>query len=188
MVDGYAAACRAATGQVLILNSDDMEPPENWDALLSDQFSGLDPMERDFVVHVSTGWCDGPQASSIQILSRARYERLGYAMYPGYESLYADDDFLEHAYVDGVVIDGRSCCSRIVTGKSPGTRCMSTKTGARRSSSAASCWRSGAPGSLARSQQRKYSVLPGPRKGDDLCSCARRSPATVESRGAVVLR
>jgi GT2 family glycosyltransferase len=107
MVDGYAAACRVATGRVLILNSDDMEPPENWDVLLSDQFSCLDPMERDFVIHVSTGWCDGPQASSIQIFSRARYERLGYAMYPGYESLFADDDFLEHAYLDGAVIDCR---------------------------------------------------------------------------------
>jgi hypothetical protein len=111
MVDGYAAAARASTGTVLIMNSDDMEPPEEWDAALLSAISNHNPdrdvMRDDFAIHVLTGYFDAPQASGIQILSRARYERLGYVFYPEYESLYADDDFLQHAYHDGVVIDAR---------------------------------------------------------------------------------
>lgn len=103
MVDGYAEAAKAATGRILILNSDDMECPLEWDRLLWD----LMPMWPEFVLHVSTGWYDGEKASSIQILSRSRYEKLGYVMHPGYLSMYADDDFLHHAYADGVVIDAR---------------------------------------------------------------------------------
>ena len=43
----------------------------------------------------------------LQIMSRAYYSQRGYAMYPEYESMYADNDFTEHARHDGVVIDAR---------------------------------------------------------------------------------
>jgi hypothetical protein len=113
-VDAANEAARHARGHILILNSDDMEPTEKWDHALVESF----PLEwgnaknarhsiQDAAWHVSTGYYDGPQASSIQIMSRARYERLGYILYPEYESLYADDDMLQHAYHDGVVIDAR---------------------------------------------------------------------------------
>ena len=63
----------------------------------------------DFVVEVSTGTPDehARRIMVMPILSRARYERLGYVFYPEYESMFADNEFCEHAQQDGVVIDAR---------------------------------------------------------------------------------
>lgn len=117
MVDGFNTAARAATGQILILNSDDMFPPDGWDVTLQRlirQHRGLEnagpevAFAREFVIQVSSGTpADERGLMVLQILSRARYERLGYALYPKYESLFADDDFSEHARHDDVVIDAR---------------------------------------------------------------------------------
>jgi hypothetical protein len=38
------------------------------------------------------------------IMSRPLYEKWGYFLYPGYDGMYSDDDFSEHAYADGVMI------------------------------------------------------------------------------------
>lgn len=117
-VDSTNTAAAVSSGDVLILGADDYEPPQDWDVLILAKISPdaavADALARseDFVLHVSTGWYDGPEASSIQILSRARYERLGYGLYPEYESLFADDDFLQAAYADGVVIDARDITIR----------------------------------------------------------------------------
>lgn len=106
MVDGYRKACALAQGEVLILVSDDMFPCPRWDeALVHAMGPRIDP---DFVVQVSSGThADERGLMVLQILSRSRYERLGYALYPEYDSMYADDDFSEHARHDGVVIDAR---------------------------------------------------------------------------------
>ena len=111
MVDGYAFAAAASTGSILILNSDDMFPPKDWDLDLEMQ-SCCGPHNHghvaDFVIQVSSGTpADARDLMVLQILSRTRYERLGYVLYPGYESMFADDDFSEHARHDGVVIDAR---------------------------------------------------------------------------------
>jgi len=110
-VDAVNDAARPATGSVLVVASDDIEPPTAWDALLLKSVNyTLTPIsvrQRDYVIHVSTGYCDGPQACGIQIMSRERYLRLGHVLYPEYESLYADDDFLQHAYQDEAVIEAR---------------------------------------------------------------------------------
>jgi hypothetical protein len=108
MVDGYTPAVKVATGSVLILDSDDIFPPEQWDSLLLESLAGRDPLVDDFVVQVASGGhADERGLMVLPILSRARYERLGYAFYPEYESMYADDDFSEHARIDGAVIDAR---------------------------------------------------------------------------------
>ena len=108
MVDGYNIAASAATGEVLILNSDDMRPPHHWDDLLLAAMGERCGLSDDFVIQVSSGTpADTRSLMVLQILSALRYQRLGYVMYPGYESMYADDDFSEHARADGVVIDAR---------------------------------------------------------------------------------
>ncbi len=106
MVDGYSYAAAASTKSVLILNSDDMRPCVEWDWQLSTAICNKTRVDYDFVVQVkSDAAADERGLMVLQILSRARYERLGYALYPGYESLYADDEFGDHARQDGVVID-----------------------------------------------------------------------------------
>ena len=106
VVDAYNAAASAAQGTVLILGADDMFPCPKWDRELRKLIR--DP-QADFVIQVSSGIAqhDNRGLMALEIFSRARYERLGYAFWPEYESMYPDDDFSEHARQDGVVIDGR---------------------------------------------------------------------------------
>jgi hypothetical protein len=104
-VDGYNVAVEHATGQIIILNSDDMFPPEYWDAAL---LSLIHDVNADFVIHVSTGNPRDVDLITLQMLSARRYKRLGYALYPEYQSLFADDEFTHHAYQDNAVVDARS--------------------------------------------------------------------------------
>ena len=121
-VGGVNIAAAAATGDVLIVNSDDIFPCEHWDTkLIYAMYSAanahvnakhdsvdLDSKRDEFVVHVSSDTAADRNGLMVcPILSRARYERLGYAIYPEYESMYGDDDFSEHARLDNVVIDAR---------------------------------------------------------------------------------
>ena len=129
-VDAVNTAAKASTGRILIVIADDQWPCEGWDEQLTQLLEraaagdGTDPARwpdgafwssggtlwpKEFVIEVSTGT---PQEHNrgimpMPILSRARYERLGYVFYPEYESMYADNDFCEHARRDGVVIDAR---------------------------------------------------------------------------------
>jgi len=107
LVGGANVACANATGQILIINSDDVFPSKGWDEALG-ALIDKDPLSEEFVIHTSSGTpADSKHLMVCQILSRARYRRLGYGLYPGYDSMYADDDFSEHARYDGVVIDAR---------------------------------------------------------------------------------
>jgi len=116
-VDGVNTAAAASTGRILIVNADDQFACEGWDTKLSSfTVPGGYNLIRDsnlefwpFVIEVSTGT---PQEHErgimvMPILSRARYESLGYVFFPAYESMYADNDFCEHARQDGMVIDAR---------------------------------------------------------------------------------
>jgi hypothetical protein len=113
MVDGANIAAAAATGHIIIVNSDDIFPPERWDELVLAALAekGIDSAAGEFVVYVSSGTpADVSGLMVLQVLSRERYERLGYALYPEYESMYCDNDFSEAARHDGVVVD----CSDLV--------------------------------------------------------------------------
>ena len=107
-VDGWNLAAADSHGKVLILVSDDMGCPQYWDRSL--RSLGAEGGEAaDFVIQVKNGTPHDhrdPPLMALQIFSRKRYERLGYALYPGYESMACDDDFGEHARLDGVVKDG----------------------------------------------------------------------------------
>lgn len=122
MVDSVNIAAKASTGRILIVIADDQYPCEEWDERLKwaidNQLSQaeLGNIERlhpepapGYTVEVSTGTPNEHERGMIvmPILSRARYERLGYIFYPEYESMYADNDFYEHAKQDGCIIDAR---------------------------------------------------------------------------------
>lgn len=105
-VVGWNAAAKASTGHVLILNSDDMRPPAHWDTEL---LARIPQMNAEFVLEVSAGkYADSRRLMVLQILSRTRYQKLGYALYPEYDGLRSDVDFTLHAQHDGVVIDARA--------------------------------------------------------------------------------
>jgi hypothetical protein len=101
-VDGWNAAAEASTGDLLIQVADDVRPPPKWDRLLLREMPA-DHKTRDYVLVLPglNGW------QRHAFMSRTRYLRRGYMLYPGYESIYSDDDWFEHAWADQVVVDCR---------------------------------------------------------------------------------
>lgn len=108
-VDGWNKAADASMGDVLIMSSDDLFPAIAWDtSIIAEMVHAGKSCVDDFVVEVSSGkGADARRLMVCQILSRGRYDRLGYALYRRYESLRVDVDFTEHARHDGVVLDCR---------------------------------------------------------------------------------
>lgn len=110
-VDGVNIAAQYATGDILIVNADDQFSCTGWDRELWDVCSikGSLKMGDEYVVSVSTGTPTEHERNIMvmPILSRARYDRLGYVFYPMYESMFADNDFAEHAQTDNCVIEAR---------------------------------------------------------------------------------
>jgi hypothetical protein len=100
IVDASNAGAKASTGKILILNSDDMVAPPGWDA---DLLSVSPDLDTEFVVSVPVS---PSGVLTLQIFSRKRYSRLGYAFYPEYLSAYADNEFTDHAIRDRVTVNG----------------------------------------------------------------------------------
>lgn len=83
----------------MIVISDDVSPCDGWQRLIPYSFkpcvTAVDTMDQEDPTHTLT----------VQILNRARYEQLGYIFHPDYTSMYADDEFTEHAKRDGVLVE-----------------------------------------------------------------------------------
>jgi hypothetical protein len=111
-VDGVNIAAQYGTGDVFIVNADDQFPCEHWDTKLTKAMDHGCAFQNDggnFVVEVSTNTTAEHERGILvmPILSRARYEKYGYVLYPAYESMYSDNDFCEMAKRDGAIIDAR---------------------------------------------------------------------------------
>jgi hypothetical protein len=107
-VEGVNLAAKHSTGDILIVIADDQYPCEHWDTELR-SVAPFDGKTRDYVLHVATGTPDefARQITPMPIMSRKLYEKWGYVFYPGYESMFADNDCCEHAKADGVLIEAR---------------------------------------------------------------------------------
>jgi hypothetical protein len=114
-VEGVNLAASHSTGKIIIVNADDQYAGQDWDEELTDVLlsNGWDVEEDgwdgNFIILPSTGTLDEHirKIAVMPILSRARYLANGYALYPLYESMFADNDFLAHARKDGVVIEAK---------------------------------------------------------------------------------
>jgi SAM-dependent methyltransferase len=104
-VDAVNLGAQYATGDVLIVIADDQYPASDWDFHLAEALadSGKE------VIEVSTGTPAEHERGILvmPILTRARFERLGYVLYPQYESMFADNDFCEAARKDDQIADAR---------------------------------------------------------------------------------
>lgn len=103
-VRGWNVGAAKTTGDVIINVADDFNPPEHWDTLLLN-LSPSGWTGGEHVVHVASGYVEDIMVLSIA--TRKRYERFGYMLYPGYESLFSDTEFTHVAYRDGVVINAK---------------------------------------------------------------------------------
>src|SRR5262249_55244200 len=70
---------------------------------------GLDPLTDDFAIRVNTPNPNQGRNLFPTFISRARFQRLGYAFYPEYEGICADDDDCEH-----ILMDERECRTTLV--------------------------------------------------------------------------
>ena len=129
--DGYVssvnAAAKHAFADVLICIADDIWPAKGWDAALEraivDRILGTTqttypqsfPGSYEFAIWVNNGGTAERRAAAsktimeMPVVSRSRVERLGYLYYPGYKSMWADNDLAAHCMLDAA--EGR--CSLI---------------------------------------------------------------------------
>jgi len=103
-VRGWNASAAQTTGKVIINMADDFSPPPHWDTLLL-QISPPGWIDGEHVVHTEDGYVH--DIAVLSIATRKRYERFGYMLYPGYESMFSDTEFTKVAYRDGVVIEAK---------------------------------------------------------------------------------
>lgn len=100
MVQATNAAASASKQEILILVSDDMYACEGWDKKIIER---IDAIKGPAVLQVhDTIRCD---ILTIPVMNRAAYDMLGYVYYPGYVSMYADNDLTEVAKSLGIYYD-----------------------------------------------------------------------------------
>ncbi len=92
-------AARVATGDLLIMVSDDFGCPEGWDDALVSAMGD----RRDVAIFVDDGI--GAKTMTLPIIDRAFYERLGYVLFPGYRHMFCDNELEEVARRLGKLIE-----------------------------------------------------------------------------------
>lgn len=102
-VRNWNAAANLASGDLLIVISDDLTPPPHWDTALDAQMAPLRPRDHAFAMKVT----DSPQRSTLlrhPVISRAFYRTHGLfdARYTG---VYCDDDITTRAYWKAFILD-----------------------------------------------------------------------------------
>lgn len=101
-VDAYNAAVAASTGKVIVQVHDDVQPPQGWDSLLVDRLGDLD---QPALLQVDDGNPVNPTKPNlvtIAVMTRAWAKRVGGLWFPGYISMFCDDDLTAKAMKDGV--------------------------------------------------------------------------------------
>lgn len=101
VVDATNKAANEAKGNILVYLSDDFKCPENWGTLVLKEFENekrpclikVDDCLQEFHVPVLT----------IPIMNRVLYEKLGYFWYPGYRSMFVDEDLYWTAHKLGAL-------------------------------------------------------------------------------------
>jgi hypothetical protein len=87
-------AAKIATGDILVQGQDDVEPPEAWDEKLVMLFAQA---KGPAFLAVRDGFRTDKLCCTA-IMNRAYYEQEGYFLFPGYESVFSDDDVTLRAY------------------------------------------------------------------------------------------
>lgn len=85
-IDAINNAAKIASGDILIVVSDDSDCPRNWVEKVMRSING----RRDFILKVNDGiqrW-----VITMPIMDRAYYNRFGYIYYPEYKHMFADTE------------------------------------------------------------------------------------------------
>ena len=102
-VDNVNLAAAAAIGDILVLATDDLEPPALWDTQI---IAAIGDTSREAILRVSHGDpSDSRDAIIHPIMTRARYERQGWFVCPEYSGVFSDNDLAARGRMDDVVIE-----------------------------------------------------------------------------------
>lgn len=98
----WNGAAKMCTGEILIQMQDDVELPQGWDLSLLEKFMAIEehepiPKRTPAFVAVSDGFRKDSLCCTA-IMNRPYFEREGYFLYPGYKSVFSDDDVTYRAY------------------------------------------------------------------------------------------
>lgn len=85
-IEAINNAAKEATGDLLIVVSDDFDCPEHWDTELLKYLKG----KSDFVVKTYDGL--QPWIITLPIMDRVYYERFGYIYHPEYKHMFCDTE------------------------------------------------------------------------------------------------
>jgi len=120
-IEAINNAAKIATGDLLVVISDDFDCPEHWDTLLlqacknyrSSRFS------KDFCMKTDDGL--QPTLITMPIMDRIYYERYGYVYHPDYKHMFADQELTAVALMTGKYIKSDLNFPHLhySTGKSP---------------------------------------------------------------------
>lgn len=104
--EAWDFGAKFSRGELLVQAQDDVEPPQNWDALL------LLKLREQPYDGGPDGWKNLPAFIAVAdgyrnvrlcctaIMNRARYEQQGEFLHAGYKSVYSDDEVTVRAYAD----------------------------------------------------------------------------------------
>jgi hypothetical protein len=102
-VAAYNRAAARATGKVLVQVMDDVQPPNDWDTRL---LSVIPDVDEPWVVGVGDcGYGTKKHICTVLVCTKAWHDKCGYLYYPGYHSMFADDDITEKARAEGCLIE-----------------------------------------------------------------------------------
>lgn len=108
-VTAWNSAAQIASGHIFIQLSDDWNPPRGWDSILLDKFG--ERINSEAVIRISDGIDRGQgeitDCICMAILTRERWQAQGFLFFPGFKSVYSDNDFTDAAELDGVIIDAK---------------------------------------------------------------------------------
>lgn len=97
-IEAINNAAKVATGDLLIVVSDDTDCPEHWDSLLL----GLLYDKSDFVAKVDDGL--QPTLVTMPVMDRVYYERYGYIYHPDFLHMHCDEELTCVALMTGKYI------------------------------------------------------------------------------------
>ena len=99
LVQAANAGAKEATGDILILISDDFACIEHWDTHLLKEIGGT----TDFVLMTKDGTPD-QTILTLPLMDRVYYERYGYVYHPAYKHLFSDTHLMSVAQLTGKLI------------------------------------------------------------------------------------
>jgi hypothetical protein len=101
-VDGWNLAARKARGSILVQCSDDLHPPERWDAVVRDR---LADGASSAVLAISDGCTARLDFIPHAILTRRYYREFGYLFHDAYWSMWSDNELTAVARRRNAVIE-----------------------------------------------------------------------------------